>query len=113
MPDSDLHLLIGRIEARMEALIQSTDEQRRESREGRKIIYDQLEDIKLKASHTERSVADLKSWKDTVSPQLAMMERVKERGIGAWMVVVFLSTAAGGVVIATWKWIAAKIGFPG
>lgn len=106
----DMHLMLGRLEAQLQALNETVRDHRTESREGRKVMYDRLDSIELKASHTERSVDDLNTWKNTIAPEIATIQKWRERGIGAWMVVVFVSGIAGAVILAGWKWLLARFG---
>jgi hypothetical protein len=106
----DTQMMLGRLAAQMEALSETVKEHRAESRDGRKIIYDRLDSIELKASHTERSVSDMREWKDTIAPEIATIQKWRERGIGAWMVIVFVSGIAGAFLMAGWKWVLARLG---
>lgn len=83
------------------------DEERRE----RTLYHTMLEDVKMKASHMERSVQDLQLWKAQITPSLSEVERWKQRGIGAWMFIVLVSGSVVAAVAAGWQLILAKLGF--
>ena len=119
---SESGIILGELRAQIAALQQSHLEHREESREGRKRMYDQLEDIRTKAavdeaktSHIERSVDELKVWKGDVVEKLSAIDKMRERGIGA-IHVIRLQWMIGGAallaaVAAMWKWILVKLGF--
>lgn len=107
----DAQMILGELRAQMASLNDVVKEHREESRDRGKRIFNDLETIRLEASHTKRSVDDLKSWKDTISPEIATIQKWRERGIGAWMTIVFVSGLFGAVLVAGWKWVLVKLGF--
>ena len=106
----DERMILGELRAQVASMNDLVREHREEGRDRGKRIFGDLETIRMEASHTKRSVEDLKAWKDSITPELATLQKWRERGIGAWMVIVFLSGFVGAIFVTAWKWIAVKLG---
>ncbi|WP_428413096.1 hypothetical protein [Pararhizobium sp.] len=108
---------IGALEAKVEQLTSAVNlhaEESRsvaeESRSARSKHYQQLEEIRLEASHTARSIKELHEWKPQVDEKLRNIERWKERGIGAWLVISGSAGIIAAAILFAWNWILARLG---
>lgn len=114
MPDPSIEpsteRAIGRIEGKLEALLRAVDEQKTESSAGRGRIYRELEAIRIEASVSKDKIENLEEQMSVAAPEIADIKRWKERFIGMRMLIVFMSAASGGMLVAGWKWILVKLG---
>lgn len=108
-PDSNSERAIGRLEGKLDALVNAVEDQteKSETRSGR--IYRELEQIRLEAAELRRNQRDLKERLDADAPTITEIKKWKERLIGMQMMVAFISATFGGVLVAGWKWLSTKL----
>ena len=102
---------IGRLEGKLDALIESVAEQTRKSDQSRARTHGNMEKIRNDISENRRDVQDLKKEMDAAGPVIIEIKKWKERFIGMQMLWTILVASAGGALVAFWKWIAIKTGF--
>ena len=111
MNEASTERAIGRLEGKLDSLMRAVEEQKIESSAGRGRIYRELEAIRSEASVSNDKIERLEEQMSTAAPEIADIKRWKERFIGMRMLIVFMSAASGGVLVAGWKWILFKLGF--
>jgi hypothetical protein len=100
---------VARLEAQLEILTSTVKGYMEEAKDDRHTMTVAIEDIRLNASHTKRSITELVEWKSQVQPYLGEIEKWKQRGIGAWMLMVMVSGSAIALVTYLWKSIIAYL----
>jgi hypothetical protein len=110
MADASLDHEIGVLKGKLDMLIDAVEGQRAESSTGRGRIYRELEAIRIDAAESKTKVGRLEEQMAAAAPEIADIKRWKERFIGMRMLIVFVSGAAGGALVAGWKWITVKLG---
>lgn len=85
-----LGLILGKLEAQ--------DKANERSDESRKRLYDRIDILVEKIEATEEIVKDVSKRLEKVEPTVADINKWRERGIGAWLLVIGLSAALGGVI---------------
>jgi hypothetical protein len=108
MTDSDR--AIGRLEGKFDLLLAKVEEGQRESKDGRRKIYEELEAIRADAATTRVQVAGVKDRIDKAEPVLTEIGKWRERFNGMIMLIGAVSALFGGAVALSWKWIATKLG---
>lgn len=110
MTDASTERAIGRLEGKLDSLMNAIEEQKTESSAGRGRIYRELEAIRIEQAESKRKVTRLDEQMASAAPEIADIKRWKERFIGMRMLIVFISASAGGAIVAGWKWIMVKLG---
>jgi len=110
MTDPSTERAIGRLEGKLDSLMNSVEEQKTESSAGRGRIYRELEAIRVEASVSNSKIENLEEQMATAAPEIADIKRWKERFIGMRMLIVFMSAVSGGALVAGWKWIVIRMG---
>ncbi len=102
---------IGRLEGKLDALIESVADQTRKSDQSRARTYGDIEKIRLDVAESRRDISDLREDMAAAGPVITEIKKWRERFIGMHMLWTILVASAGGAVVAFWKWIAIKSGF--
>lgn len=85
-----LGLILGKLEA--------VDKTLEKSDESRKKLYDKIDQLADKINATDDAVQDIGKRLKNVEPTIADINKWRERGIGAWLLVIGMSAALGGVI---------------
>lgn len=101
---------IGRLEGKLDALVDAVEKGQDESKQGRARIYSELEKVRQEAAASRAKVESLEQQMADASPVISDIKRWRERFIGMQMLVVFLAGSAGAAVVTLWKWLSMKIG---
>lgn len=103
MTESD-ERLSGRLETKVDMILA---EQAR-AIESRKALYEKLDILDRKADKTEMEVESIDRRLEKVEEPVADFNRWRERGIGALMLITFVSGATGAVIATVGKkvWVA-------
>lgn len=82
------------VETTMKAIL----EELREAKQGRARLYDKVDNLEDKIDATETAAKDTVKRLEAIEPTVADINRWRERGIGAWLLVIGLSAVLGGAV---------------
>lgn len=110
MADPEMERAIGRLEGRMEALIQVVEQQTEKSDKRSARIYSELETIRVDAKDMRNDAKATREKLDAAGPVLTELTRWRERFIGMMILTATVFTAVGGGLALIWKWLAVKIG---
>ena len=103
MTESDERLL-GRLETKVDMILA----EQAMAIESRKALYERLDILDRKADKTEMEVESIDRRLEKVEEPVADFNRWRERGIGALMLITFVSGATGAVIVTVGKkvWVA-------
>jgi hypothetical protein len=105
MPDSSQDRAIGRLEGKLDALIENVAQSQKSSGESRAKIYAKLDHL---TTSTDK-IARLEERIAAIEPVAAEFNKWRERGIGALMLITFFSAALGAAITAAWKKVVAVV----
>lgn len=103
MPDSSNERAIGRLEGKLDALIESVDRNTRESKESRAKVYEQLEALRSTSSEMKTHITAVDQRLQKVEPIAQDLSKWRERGVGVLMFVSLVAASVGGAVAAFWQ----------
>ena len=107
---SNTERAIGSLQGTLDALVKTVETGARESREGRVRVYEAISKHAVEMQAIRHDVDDLKQRLSVIEPKLTMLDRWRERGIGAWMLLAFLFSSIGAFFMYIAKPLLAKIG---
>lgn len=102
--------IIGELVARVEMLAKAIEENASDSREGRRKVYQSMEEQRMDISHIKRDVDGLTGRLDIIEPKLSLLDKWRERGIGAWMLIAFMFSSIGAALMYFARPIMTKLG---
>jgi hypothetical protein len=101
---------IGELKGTLDALVKTVEGNAAESKIGRQKVYEALQNQSNEVVNIRHDVEQLKGRLDVIEPKLGMLDRWRERGIGAWMLLAFIFSSIGALVTYFAKPILAKLG---
>lgn len=105
--DAEVHRQLGALDAKIDRILAD----QLQARVDRKQQYDKQENMQRQLDEVGRDVKSLDSRVGKIEPITADIGRWRERFIGMRMLIVVVSAAMGGLVVAAGKWIALKLGW--
>ena len=107
---SNTERAIGELKGTLDALVKTVESNAVESKIGRQKVYEALQSQSNEVVNIRHDVEGLKGRLDVIEPKLGMLDRWRERGIGAWMLLAFVFSSIGAMLAYFAKPILAKLG---
>lgn len=104
--DPGVHHQLGAMDAKMDRVL--ADQQ--QARADRKQQYEKQEDMQRQLDDLNRELRTVNKRLDKMEPITVDIGKWRERFIGMRLLIVTASAIFGGLVVAAWKWAAAKMG---
>lgn len=101
---------IGELQGTLNALVDTVQADAKESKEARQRVYEALQRHSSEMQVIKHDVEDLKTRISIIEPKLSMLDKWRERGIGAWMLLAFIFSSIGAFLMYFIKPLLAKIG---
>lgn len=113
MVDADvIARAIGKLEGRLEALIESQAQANKDATASRKVIYARLDGIQRRTEAAETAIGGLQDTVDKhIRPVTDDVRRWRERGIGAAVLLAGLGAVFGGALASVKDRILHALGF--
>lgn len=107
MTDSSAERAIGRIEGKLDLII----EDQNRARLDRKDQYEKLEDLERMQGASDQKLAELAARMGKVEPVISEINNWRQRGIGVVMFIGMLSASFGASIAMAWKKISVYLGW--
>jgi hypothetical protein len=99
MTDAGIDRALGRVEGKLDLILAEQEK----AAQARKAQYEKLEGLDRKVEATETKVDGIDKRLEKVEEPVAEFSRWRERGVGALMLITFVSASVGGLFVAFGK----------
>lgn len=98
--DQETQRAIGRLEGKLDILIASVEQQAERSDAGHQRLYARVDQLAQEFVSMKNNVGNLEQRIDAIEPMATEFARWKQRGIGAWLVILVGWAVVGGFIMS-------------
>ncbi|WP_299864349.1 DUF1515 family protein [uncultured Hoeflea sp.] len=106
----DTHRALGRVEGKLEALIEQVADSEKSSREGRAKLYSAVNDLNGGVQAVQSEVKVMDARLKEVEPVVTELSKWRERGIGVLLFLSLIAASLGALITALWDKVLHLIG---